>query len=125
MLRVTVNEAQQVFNNHLFSESWDSASSTTKEKAVAHASRDIGALNYNPNTPRNLLIAAVCEQVLLLLNMTGADRERVKVMATGVKQRGVEGAFEWYWDDKPAKIISPDALALLDGYIHRKFGHIR
>ncbi len=125
MLNVTVSEVQQVFDNHLYSDVWDNASSATKQKAVVHASRDISTLNYSPDTPRVLLIAAVGEQILLLLSMTAADRERVKAQATGVKQRGVAGASEWYYDEKPGKVISPDAVALLGGYIHRRMGHIR
>ena len=125
MLQVRKTEVQKVFNGHIFAESWESASSAKQDKVLAHATRDISTLNYSKDTPHSKLAAAVAEQILLLLSLNNSDVERIKAQATGVKQRGVEGASEWYYDEKPGKVISPDAIAALDGYVHRRFGRLR
>ena len=125
MLKIRKSEVQAVFDTHLFADAWESISMAKQDRALAHASRDISTLNYSKDTPNVKLAAAVAEQILLLLSLNDSDTERIKAQATGVKQRGVEGAFEWYYDEKPGKLISPNAIAILDGYVHRRSGRVR
>lgn len=125
MLDVSISEAQAVFDEHLMADEWEQASTSLKERALAHACRDISSLNYSPTVPRQRLVAAVCEQALLLLSLTTADKERIKAQKLGVEERRVEGASERYFDKALGKVISPEALALLEGYVHRRVGHMR
>lgn len=125
MLDVSINEAQAVFDEHLMADEWEQASTSLKERALAHACRDISSLNYSSTIPRQKLVAAVCEQALFLMSLTATDKERLKAQKLGVGERSVEGASERYFDKTLGKAFSPDALVLLEGYVHRRVGHMR
>lgn len=126
MLNVSMAEAQAVFDNHILAQDWEQASTDLRERALVHASRDISSLTYSSTTPRHKLVAAVCEQVLFLLALTGSDnKERLRAQRAGVQERSVEGASERYFEGATGRAISPDALAMLDGYVHRRIGRLR
>lgn len=118
----TIAEATEYFEERLYVDAWDDATTVNKTKALAQAARDIGNLTIT-GTPGLKLKYAICEQALYLLEQTASDRERVRAQQGGVNFRWVGDARE----DYKGKIqrISPDALQHLKGYVQRIMGGIR
>ncbi len=122
---VTLQEANQFFLDRLYTESWDAANDTTKQKALGHAETQIKALVFNSSQtiPGGKLKDAICVQALYLLDRTSSDRERHRAQRSGVKFRWVGNAREDYAGR--VQEISPDALEFLKGFVQRKMGGIR
>ena len=125
MATVTIQQATEYFTTRLNTGAWDATDNLTKTKALAQAERDIATVQMAKNPPVDVLLAAVCEQALFLLNKTAADIERTRIQQTGVKFRWVGDAREDY-TGAYAHICS-EALQFIGPYIQlqRKFGGIR
>jgi|GEM_PF-5816973 len=125
MALLTIDQADEYFDSHLFADAWELADGDKCRAAIAHAERDIKTLNYpqgvdGPSAAD--LRAAICEQALYLLDQAQGGRERIRAQETGVISRSVGDAREHY-TGKPGH-IAPEAMRILGRYFRVKTGRI-
>ncbi len=118
-----IDQATEYFGNRLYTEAWDTATTTEKEKALAHAERMIRALEYGTNPPARMMRQAIFEQALFLLETTASDRERIRAQQTGVRFRWVGDAREDYTG--APMLVAPEAMTVLSKYIQRRHGRLK
>jgi hypothetical protein len=134
---VTVSEADSYFSNTLNTDIWDNTDTTTKEKALKMATRQIDRLPYagrkldlyqNLQFPRNTtelpftdgipdaLTYATCEQALYLLK---GGSKRQELQKQGVKSYSLGDLSETFSDNlsEEQKTICPEALFYLRRYM--------
>jgi len=134
---VTVEEADAYFVNTLQSEDWNKYDTSTKEKALITATRQIDRLPFAdkkldlyqnlefPRVSTNLaftdgipdaVIYATCEQALFLLK---GGSKRQELQQQGVKSYSLGDLSETFADNlsDAQKTICPEALAYLRRYL--------
>lgn len=131
---VEVEDADEYFAAHLFSNAWDISALEIKEKALLHACRNIEALVLRGSKTSSLQLMqfprdgdlkiptaikdAQCEEAIALLEV--GDSYRYKLQKQGVKQMqigGPSGTQEQFSRVGAKRLISDEAKFLLAAWI--------
>ena len=81
----TIAAADTYFAKRLWTEEWDNADDQKKEAALAHAQREVDALNFSSKMSSKDYNVVVFEQTIFLLNLGPEDRKRLNLQAQGVQ----------------------------------------
>lgn len=119
---VSMAKAVEYFAGRLHTEAWDQATEDARQRALLHAGRVISALPLRMPVPQDIIIPAICEQALYLLELSTADLERVRAQRMGVSSRTVGDAHESYTGYRG--LLSLEVKGLLGAYFQRRAGRI-
>lgn len=81
----TLAAANTYFSKRLWIEEWDNSNDEKKKAAIAHAQREIDALNFSSRMSKEDYDKAIFEQAIFLLNLGPEDRKRLNLKAQGVQ----------------------------------------
>ena len=77
--------ANDYFSKRLWTKEWDDSNDEKRKSALAHAQREIDALNCSSKMSREDYEKAIYEQAIFLLNLGPEDRKRLNLQAQGVQ----------------------------------------
>lgn len=110
---MTVEQADQYFEIHLESATWQAASLEQKAGALATAEAEIRSLPLRPNADPERIQKAIYEQAVFRLKVNG---KRENLQAQGVKSAGIAyGPQETYGTLVYGIALAPRAKVFLTG----------
>ena len=93
----TITEADNYFNERLWTDEWDNSNDSRKKAALTQAKNQLLDLDFEAKISSENHSRAVLEQALFLLKLTSEDRERLRLQAQGVESiRISDGISEGY-----------------------------